>query len=72
MEHFVKLSAIVEEYDLKPIVTPDGCDEIKIGVADINRPSLQLAGFFEYFDASRIQVIGMVRSSVVVSRYALR
>lgn len=67
MEHFVKLSAIVEEYDLRPVVTPDGCGEIKIGVADINRPSLQLAGFFEYFDASRIQVIGMVEYTYLES-----
>ncbi len=60
MQTYVKLSSIVEEYNLKPIVTPEGCGDTEITVADVNRPSLQLAGFFEYFDPARIQIIGMV------------
>ncbi len=32
----------------------------RITVSDINRPALQLAGFFEYFDPDRIQLIGYV------------
>lgn len=67
MENSVKLSAIVEEYNLKPIVTPDGCGDIEITVADVNRPSLQLAGFFEYFDPSRLQIIGMVEYTYLES-----
>ncbi len=67
MDNSVKLSAIVAEYNLKPVVTPDGCSEIKISVADVNRPSLQLAGFFEYFDPSRLQVIGMVEYTYLES-----
>ncbi len=67
MEHSVKLSSIVEEYNLKPVVTPENCGDIEISVADVNRPSLQLAGFFEYFDASRIQVIGMVEYTYLES-----
>ncbi len=67
MQTYVKLSSIVEEYNLKPIVTPDGCGDIEITVADVNRPSLQLAGFFEYFDAERIQIIGMVEYTYLES-----
>ena len=63
----VKLSAIIEEYDLKPIVAPEGCGNIDITVADVNRPSLQLAGFFEYFDSNRIQIIGMVEYTYLES-----
>ena len=63
----VKLSSIIEEYDLKPIVAPEGCGEIEITVADVNRPSLQLAGFFEYFDPARIQIIGMVEYTYLES-----
>ena len=33
---------------------------IDITQSDINRPALQLAGFFDYFDSNRIQVIGQV------------
>ena len=67
MELSVKLSAIVEEYNLQPVVTPDGCEDIEITVADVNRPSLQLAGFFEYFDPSRLQIIGMVEYTYLES-----
>ncbi len=67
MQTYVKLSSIVEEYSLKPIVTPAGCGDIEITVADINRPSLQLAGFFEYFDPARIQIIGMVEYTYLKS-----
>ncbi len=34
-----------------------------IGVADINRPGLTLAGFFEFFRGERIQVFGMGESA---------
>ncbi len=67
MKHSVKLSSIVEEYNLQPVVTPDGYGDIELDVADVNRPSLQLAGFFEYFDSSRIQIIGMVEYTYLES-----
>ena len=67
METSVKLSAIVEEYNLTPVVTPEGCGDIEITVADVNRPSLQLAGYFEYFDPNRIQIIGMVEYTYLES-----
>ena len=67
MNNSVKLSAIVEEYKLQPVVTPEGCGDIEISVADINRPSMQLAGFFKYFDPSRLQVIGMVEYTYLES-----
>ena len=67
MENTVKLSAIVEEYNLRPVVTPKGCGDIEITVADVNRPSLQLAGFYEYFDPSRLQIIGMVEYTYLES-----
>ncbi len=60
MEASVKLYAIIEEYDLEICCAPEGYEDIEITVADVNRPSLQLAGFFEYFDPNRIQVIGKV------------
>jgi HPr kinase/phosphorylase len=32
----------------------------KIMVTDVNRPALQLSGYFEHFEQSRVQIIGMV------------
>ena len=36
----------------------EGKEDIEISVNDINRPGLQLAGFYNYFAPERIQVIG--------------
>ena len=67
MANSVKLSAIIQEYDLDLICTPQGYEDVEITVADVNRPSLQLAGFFEYFDPNRIQLIGKVEYTYLES-----
>ncbi|MGI6085072.1 MAG: HPr(Ser) kinase/phosphatase [Acetivibrionales bacterium] len=56
----VKLAKIIEELALEKLFYLDEFDEIKIETSDINRPGLQLAGFFEYFGNDRIQIIGKV------------
>jgi len=56
----VKLSKIVEELSLEKLYYLDEHDEVRIETSDINRPGLQLAGFFEYFGTDRIQIIGKV------------
>jgi len=56
----VKLSRVVEKMKLD-VLTPDmDLKKIKITQPDINRPALQMAGYFEHFDATRLQVIGFV------------
>ena len=56
----VSVSKIVELMDLK--VYTDGIDlkKRKIQSQDINRPALQLAGFYDHFESTRVQVIGNV------------
>ncbi len=34
--------------------------DVKITQPDINRPALQLAGYFEHYEATRLQIIGFV------------
>jgi HPr kinase/phosphorylase len=42
-------------------LTPDvELSEREVQVSDINRPALQLTGFFDHFDAERVQMIGFV------------
>ena len=43
--------------NLTPEVSVKG---IKITQPDINRPALQLAGYFEHYEATRLQIIGFV------------
>ncbi|MBQ3084726.1 MAG: HPr(Ser) kinase/phosphatase [Clostridia bacterium] len=45
---------------LEAAYMPVGGLEHEITSTDINRPALQLVGFFDYFDDSRIQVLGRV------------
>lgn len=52
----VKIETIVK--DLKLEVLHEGPSSTEITVSDLNRPGLQLSGFYSYFALERIQVIG--------------
>ena len=56
----VDLEQIAKEFGLKNMIDDIEIKDIKIETMGINRPALQLAGFFDYFDNEKIQVIGMV------------
>ena len=50
--------------------TPDiDTDKIKISDPDINRPALQLAGFFEHFDTTRVQICGNVEHAYIADMH---
>lgn len=63
--YHVKLTDIISEFNLDVVHQPENMDKTLIVTDDINRPGLPLAGFFDYFDASRIQVIGKVEATFV-------
>lgn len=52
----VKVTQLIEYLDLEVLVEGDKTQEISVN--DINRPGLQLAGFYNYFAPERVQVIG--------------
>ena len=56
----VSVSKMVERLDLKVYTDDIDLKKIKITRSDINRPALQLAGYFLHFDSSRVQLIGNV------------
>ncbi len=56
----VKLTDFIEKMKLE-ILTPEvDVTHIKLSQPDINRPALQMAGYFKHFDSARVQVIGFV------------
>jgi HPr kinase/phosphorylase len=61
----VSLSEIVKEMKLISLTPEIDVENIKITQIDVNRPALQLAGFFEYFDSHRVQVIGKVEYTYI-------
>lgn len=56
----VSLKKVIDKLKLENLTPDIPIDKIKITQPDINRPALQMAGFFEFFDATRIQIIGFV------------
>lgn len=61
--HKVSLSKIISEFSLEVMNMPSDPQEIMISSSDINRPGLQMAGYFEFFDSDRIQLIGKSEES---------
>lgn len=59
----VALQKIVDEFSLESVFLPSDPSELYITSADINRPGLQLSGFYEYFDNTRIQILGKSENS---------
>ncbi|MBR2024361.1 MAG: HPr(Ser) kinase/phosphatase [Clostridia bacterium] len=58
----VKLAKIIQEFNLETIFLPENINDVLITRSEVNRPGLQLAGFFEYFTPERVQLIGRVES----------
>lgn len=59
----VKLAKVVERMKLESLTPDIDIDKIRVHEPDINRPALQIAGYYEYFDSARIQIIGYVEYS---------
>ena len=59
----VSLAKIINEFSLETICLPKNADDILISSAEVNRPGLQLAGYYDFFDSQRVQVIGKSEES---------
>lgn len=59
----VPLTTIVKEFDLQVEFAATDCENIRLTVADVARPGMQLAGYFDHYDPMRIQVFGNVEIS---------
>lgn len=56
----VKITELVEKMNLKNLTPEIDLTEKVITVPDMNRPALQLTGYFDHFDSVRVQIIGYV------------
>ena len=54
----VALKKVAEEFKLEEIWLPENYDKLLVESSDVSRPGLGLGGFFDSFDARRIQLIG--------------
>ncbi len=58
----VSIRKLVKEFDVEVAYMPEEIDYF-ITTTDINRPGLQLSGYYDHFPSERIQVMGKVENS---------
>ena len=61
----VPLKELVREFDMKVEYAATDFDVVRLTVADLSRPGLQLAGYFEHFGKERVQIIGLVEYTYI-------
>ena len=59
----IQLSEVIDKERLVSLTPEVDIRNVKIRQPDVNRLGVQLTGYFEHFDASRIQIIGLVEYS---------
>lgn len=59
-QKFVKLGKIIDEFGLEVLRGAKNYKNFPVRADDINRPALQLTGFFDYYDTTRLQVLAKV------------
>ena len=66
MQTVVRLSKLAEELNLKNLTPDIDMSLVELTTPDINRPALQLAGFYEHFAYERVQIIGYVEYTYIM------
>ena len=60
MENFtISLAKLSERVNMEVVYTPCELSRINVEIAEVNRPGLFLAGYYEYFDNLRLQIMGL-------------
>lgn len=59
-KYSIPLSTIIEEFSLEVCYLPAPAKDIPIQSPELNRPAMPLTGYFDLFDAERIQILGKV------------
>ncbi|MCR4772440.1 MAG: HPr(Ser) kinase/phosphatase [Oscillospiraceae bacterium] len=61
-KYSVNLSTLVNEFELNVAYKPPHYEEVRVVTPDLNRPGMQLIGFFSHFDNDRLQIMGIVET----------
>lgn len=63
--HGVAITDLIEKMNLRNMTPEIDAEKIVLSHPDVNRPALQLAGFFDHFDNERVQIIGYVEQEYI-------
>jgi len=55
----VSLKKLTERVSVEVVYTPKDLEQIRVEIAEVNRPGLFLTGYYEYFDNLRLQIMGL-------------
>ena len=58
----VSFAKVIDQFHLETIYLPTLPEDIKIDCARVNRPGLQMVGFYDHYEPSRVQIIGKVEN----------
>ena len=61
----IPLSRVIDEFKIENVYLPDLPSNIKITRSRVNRPGLQMAGFYDYYEKERVQIIGKMESHFI-------
>ena len=64
----VTMDKFVKEFELENLTPKLDLSDRILSKSEVNRPALQMAGFFEHFDSDRIQIMGNVEYSYLSQR----
>ena len=61
----VTITELIDKMGLRNMTPELETDNVMLVHADVNRPALQLTGFFDHFDKDRVQIIGYVENAYI-------
>ena len=62
---YIKIEEVVEKMNLVNLTPEIDISGRKVRQSEVNRPALELTGYFDHFAAGRIQLIGLVEHSYI-------
>ena len=63
----VTVEEIIKQLNMEIIYAPENISSLVVTENDCNRPGLQLMGFYEYFNAERVQKCGNMEFAYLAS-----
>ena len=61
----VTITELITKMKMKNVLPEIDTDKVVLSHPDVNRPALQLTGFFDHFDRERVQIIGYVEQAYI-------
>ena len=59
-KYSVSFAKIIEEFKLETFYMPSDPEKLEVSCARVNRPGLQMVGFYDHYEDTRLQIIGKV------------